>query len=98
MISRNHDRPMRAGGSLAAGDHLGDVAGITLRRVLFILFRKVSRILSSVPRPALGFFRTHDREDVFLMSWSSNVFTMRSRPQLRSYHIAEVRVAHDSIM
>src|SRR5438552_12144576 len=55
----NHDRPMRAGRSLAAGDHLGDVAGITLRRVLFILLRKVSRILSSVPRPALGFFRTH---------------------------------------
>ena len=55
----NHDRPMHAGGSLAAGDHLGDVADITLRRVLFILLRKVSRILSSVPRPALGSFRTH---------------------------------------
>ena len=55
----NHDRPMHAGGSLAAGDHLGDVTGITLRRVLFILLRKVSRIFPSVPRPALGFFRTH---------------------------------------
>ena len=55
----NHDRPMRAGWSLAAGDHLGDLAGITLGRVLFVLLRKVSRILSSVPRPALGFFRTH---------------------------------------
>src|SRR5881227_441169 len=55
----NHDRPMRAGGSFAAGDHFGDVAGITLRRVLFILLRKVSRILSSVPRPSPGFFRTH---------------------------------------
>ncbi len=64
----NHDRPMRAGGSLAAGDHLGDVAGITLRRVLFILFGKVSRILSFVPRPALGSFRIHGREEVFLMS------------------------------
>ena len=55
----NHDRPVHAGGRLAAGDHLRDVAGITLRRVFLILFRKVSRILSSVPRPSLGFFRTH---------------------------------------
>ena len=55
----NHDRPMRAGRRLAAGDDLGDVAGITLRRMLFVLFRKVSRILSAVPRPPLGFFRTH---------------------------------------
>ena len=62
----NHDRPMRAGGSLAAGDHLGDVAGITLRRVLFILFRKVSRILSSVPRPPLGFLRAHVGVRVFV--------------------------------
>ena len=55
----NHDRPMHAGGSLAAGDHLGDVPGITLRRVLFVLLRKVSRILSSVPPAAPGFVRTH---------------------------------------
>src|SRR5437588_6480193 len=55
----NHDWPMRAGGSLAAGDHLRDLAGITLQRMLFILLREVSRILSFVSRPALGFFRTH---------------------------------------
>ena len=55
----NHDRTMRPRRRLAAGDDLGDVAGITFRRVLFILLRKVSRILSCVPRPALGFFRTH---------------------------------------
>ena len=54
-----HDRPMRAGGSLASVDHFGDVIGIALRRMLFILLRKVSRILSSVPRTPLGFFRTH---------------------------------------
>src|SRR3954470_19706899 len=56
----NHDWPMRAGGSLAAGDHPGDIVGITFRRVLFILLRKVSRILSFVPGPAFGFFCTHD--------------------------------------
>src|SRR5690348_7840853 len=55
----NHDRPMRARGSLAGGDHLGDVFGITLRRMLFVLLRKMSRILSSVPQPAFGLFRTH---------------------------------------
>src|SRR5437016_13266193 len=54
-----HDLPMRAGGSLAACDHLRDLAGITLKRMLFILLREVSRILSFVSRPALGFFRTH---------------------------------------
>src|SRR5436190_10812295 len=57
----NHDRTMRARGRLAAGDDLGDVAGITFRRVLFILLGKVSRVLSAVSRPPLGFFRTHVR-------------------------------------
>ena len=61
----NHDRPMRAGGSLAAGDHLCDVSGITVRRVLFILLRKMSRILSFVSRPALGSFRTHVIQSAF---------------------------------
>ena len=55
----DHDRTMRAGGSLAACDHFGNIAGIALRCVLFILLKKVPRILSSVPRPALGFFGTH---------------------------------------
>src|SRR5438552_3790584 len=55
----NHDRTMRARGRLAAGDDLGDVAGITFRRVLFILLRRVLRVLSYASRPPFGFFRAH---------------------------------------
>ena len=36
----NHDRTMRARRRLAGGGHLGDVARIALRRVLFVLLRK----------------------------------------------------------
>ena len=36
-----------------------DVAGIALRRVLFILFRKMARVLSSISQPAFRFFRGH---------------------------------------
>jgi len=62
----NHNRPMCAGRRFAAGDHLVDVGCITLRRMLFILFRKVSRILPPVPRPSCGFVRTHDGGRVFV--------------------------------
>ena len=60
----NHDRAMRACRRLAAGDDLGDVGGITLRIMLFVLLRKVSRILSAVPLPPLVFFRSHVGEEL----------------------------------
>jgi hypothetical protein len=55
----NHDGTMHARRSLAAGDNPGDIVGIALRRMLFVLLREVSRILSAVPAPPSGFFRTH---------------------------------------
>ena len=61
-----HNRPMCAGGRLSTGDHLRDVAGITLRRVLFILFRKMPRIPSSVSLPARGFFRSHVARSIII--------------------------------
>ena len=53
-------------GVVAGGDHLGDVFAITLRRMLFVLLRKMSRILPSVPQPAFGLFRTHIIHSVFM--------------------------------
>jgi hypothetical protein len=44
---------------LAAGEDLGHVDGITLRSMLFVLLRKVPRILSAVPTTTLGLFRSY---------------------------------------
>src|SRR5438128_2690325 len=90
----NHDWTMRARGRFAAGDHLGDVAGITLRCVLFVLFRKVSGILPSVSRPPLGFFRTHSRTKPVLL-WKVRYEVLRRdsygrRWLLKNCHIASV--------
>src|SRR5262249_48760518 len=52
----NHDRPMHPRRRLARGNHLLDVIGITLRRMLLIVFGKMPRILSAIPRSPFGFF------------------------------------------
>jgi hypothetical protein len=54
----DHDRPVRAGRRLAAGDHFGNVFGISLRRMLLVFFREVARILSAVAGATLWSFRT----------------------------------------
>src|SRR5262249_30259661 len=52
----NHDRTMRACRRLSSGNHLSRGAGIELRRELFVLLRKMSRIFAFVSRSPLGPF------------------------------------------
>src|SRR6185503_2483586 len=46
-------RPMGSRGRLAACQDLGDVGGITLRRVFFVLFAEMPRVRASISRTPL---------------------------------------------
>ena len=52
----NHDRPVRAGGRLARGNHLGHVIRVAVGLVLLVFLMELARILAAIPRPTLRFF------------------------------------------
>src|SRR5438445_5999386 len=49
---RDHDRPMRASGGFARGEHLGHRLGVARRIVLFVFLAERARITAAVARTA----------------------------------------------
>src|SRR5688572_1474719 len=60
----NHDGTMHTRRGFAGGNNPGDIVGIALRRMLFVLLRKAPRILSAIPRPSLRFLHTR-RQSIY---------------------------------